>query len=103
MSIVLLLLLKGVYLHQERRWRKSRGNDDQTCSVWSDTVSVSRGHEKERNYCVSLIQYNYYNTVYVEIFAKKKFSPISPHALIGDNFIMLIFCPVIKDCIADIL
>ena len=31
---------------------------------------------------------------YVEIFARKIFLPISPPALIGENFITLIFCPV---------
>ena len=35
-------------------------------------------------------------TVYIEIFARRKISPISQPALdlIGENFIKLIFCPV---------
>ena len=35
------------------------------------------------------------NTVYAEIFARRKFSPISPSALIGEIFIVQIFCPVL--------
>ena len=33
--------------------------------------------------------------LYVESFARR-FSPVSPPALIGENFIMLIFCPMLK-------
>ena len=35
-------------------------------------------------------------TVYAEIFTRRKSSPILPPALIGKNFIMLIYCPVLK-------
>ena len=35
------------------------------------------------------------NTVQVEIFARRKFSPISPPALIGEIFCLRIYCPVL--------
>ena len=35
------------------------------------------------------------NTVYTVIFARRKFSPISPSALFGKIFITQIFCPVL--------
>ena len=36
-----------------------------------------------------------HTTVYAEIFARRKFSPISPSALIGKIYIMGIFCPML--------
>ena len=38
---------------------------------------------------------NTWHTVYVEIFARRKFLPISPSALIGEIFIVRIFCPAL--------
>ena len=35
-------------------------------------------------------------TVYMEIFTMRKFSPILPPSLIGENFIMISFCPVLN-------
>ena len=37
----------------------------------------------------------------MEIFARRKYSPISPPALIGENFITLIFCPLLMISIED--
>ena len=40
-------------------------------------------------------------TVQAEIFARRKFSPISPPALIGEIFYPRMFCPVLMYCIGE--
>jgi hypothetical protein len=50
----------------------------------------------DRHYAWPAQREVYKTTVYVEIFARRKFSPVSPPSLIGENFITLIFCPVLK-------
>ena len=50
------------------------------------------------NHCSYMRAFNFsslYVTVYAEIFARRKFSPISPSALIGEIFITRFFCPVL--------
>ena len=60
-------------------------------------VWVLTSHEEGMTLLFPL-NFNNYTTVYmyVEIFARRKFSPILPPAVIGENFITLFFCPVLK-------
>ena len=50
--------------------------------------TTTRGEELQSNTCMC-------STVEPEIFARRKFSPISSPGLAGENFVPQIFCPVL--------
>ena len=52
--------------------------------------TTTRGEELQSNTCMYMC-----NTVEPEIFARRKFSPISSPGLAGENFVLRIFCPVL--------
>ena len=57
------------------------------------SVSFMQVCQSSDNVCMYVVKNEY--TIELEIFARRKFSPISPPDLVGENFLPRIFCPVL--------
>ena len=91
------LLLPGNVLYfnalNELRKFRGRGNKDGAKQAWECLQNAGLGSFATQKAARGCAQVR--TTIYAEIFTRRKFSPISPSALFGENFIRQIFCPVL--------